>query len=70
MENWDKGIKMFDEPAPVEQKALDRLADLAHHRGASVHFLSTRWRPGPGALELVKDPETGAYGLPDDKEPK
>jgi hypothetical protein len=70
MENWDKGIKMFDEAAPVDKKTLDRLADLAHHRRANVHFLSTRWRPGPGALVLVKDPVTGAYGVPDDQEPE
>jgi uncharacterized protein YcbK (DUF882 family) len=72
MENWDKGIKMFDEAVPVDQELLDkmdRLAEYFRHRGEHVTVLSTSRRlntPFTKALRLVKDPETGAYRLPDD----
>jgi hypothetical protein len=74
MEKWDKGIKMFDEAAPVDKELFDKLAliqDYNQHRAGHVHLLSTPWRPHRlqvQALKLVKDPITGAYGLPDDKE--
>jgi len=73
MEKWDKGIQMFEEAAPVDKEVFDKLAliqDYNQHRAGHVHLLSTPWRPGPGALVLVKDPITGAYGLPQDKEPE
>jgi hypothetical protein len=74
MEKWDKGIQMFQEAAPVDKELFDKLAlidDYHRHRAGIGTLLSTPWRPrAVQALTLVKDPITGAYGLPDEKEPK
>lgn len=71
MEKWDKGIQMFEEATPVDpdvMEKLDLIADFHRHRAKGVTFLLTPWQGHrTQALQLVKDPETGAYGLPDEK---
>lgn len=73
MENWDKGIQMFDEAAPIDKDVLDRLESYQRQRDGAdafvVHLISTPWRETRvQALELVQDPETGAYSLPQEQE--
>jgi len=77
MEKWDKGIQMFDEAPDHDKDHLARIQqrriDLARHQAKGEYLLTVTLGTGVGArgavkaLELVKDPETGAYGLPDDK---
>jgi hypothetical protein len=73
MENWDKGIQMLEEAAPVDQETLDRIESYQRQRDGAdlfhVHLISTPWRGSRvQALKLVQDPKTGAWGLPQDQE--
>jgi hypothetical protein len=70
MEKWDKGVQMLQTAPSPDKELLDKLSLIREynaHRARGENLLKIGWRPRPiqvKALELVKDPVTGAYGLP------
>lgn len=60
---------MFDEAAPIDQAALDKLAELAARPSHfKVHVMQTARRMGKtwNQVTLTQDPVTGVWGLPAD----